>query len=129
MMDLSALQHIKSANNSPHGMESITILDSSFHSGDSGFQVLDSGFWILCQWKLLNCILDSSGWWDPDSLSCVPDSKAQDSGFHEITFLDSGLHEQNCSGFRNTDSLTWATQWNEAWVENFVQSVYCHPKP
>ena len=61
-------------------------------------------------------------------MSYIPDSKAQDSGFHEITFLDSGLHEQNCSGFRNTDSLHGATQWNEAWVENFVQSVYLSPQ-
>ena len=33
----------------------------------------------------------------PDSLSCIPDSKAQDSGFHK----------QNFYGFRDPDSLTW----------------------
>ena len=33
----------------------------------------------------------------PDSLSCVPDSKAQDSGFHE----------QNFPGFQNPLSLIW----------------------
>ena len=33
----------------------------------------------------------------PGSLSCIPDSKAQDSGFQK----------QNCPGFRNTDSLAW----------------------
>ena len=34
-------------------------------------------------------------------MSCIPDSKAQDSGFHEMNFPDSGLHEQNFSGLRN----------------------------
>ena len=33
----------------------------------------------------------------PDSLSCIPDSKAQDSRFHK----------QNFPGFGNPDSLTW----------------------
>ena len=33
----------------------------------------------------------------PDSLSCIPDSKAQDSRFHDPNFL----------GFWNPDSLTW----------------------
>ena len=33
----------------------------------------------------------------PDSLSCIPDSKAQDSGFHKEKF----------PGFRNPHHLTW----------------------
>ena len=33
----------------------------------------------------------------PDSLSCIPDSKVQDSGFHKEKF----------HGFHNPDSLTW----------------------
>ena len=33
----------------------------------------------------------------PDSLNCVPDSKAQ----------DSRLHKQNFPGFQNLDSLMW----------------------
>ena len=33
----------------------------------------------------------------PDSLSCIPDSKAQDSGFHKPRF----------PGIRNQDSITW----------------------
>jgi len=56
--------------------ESNQVLDSGIHAGDSGFQALDSS---LCQWKL------DSGFqslWDSDFLSCFPDSKAQDSGFH-----------------------------------------------
>ena len=34
----------------------------------------------------------------PDSLGCIPDSKA----------LDSRIYEQKLSGFRNPDSLTWS---------------------
>ena len=45
---------------------------------DSGFQVLDPGCFV-------------SGPWIADSLSCIPDSKAQDSGFHGKNLLDSGL--------------------------------------
>ena len=49
----------------------LTVLDSGFHAMDSGFQVLDSS---LCQ-----RISIVSG--ITDSLSCIPDSKAQDSRF------------------------------------------------
>ena len=52
---------------------------------DSGFQVLDPGGFV-------------SGPWIADSLSCIPDSKAQDSGFHGKNLLDSGFHEQKFSG-------------------------------
>ena len=47
---------------------------------DSGFQVLDPGCFV-------------SGPWIADSLSCISDSKAQDSGFHGKNLLDSGFHE------------------------------------
>ena len=61
-------------NVSPDVRESITVLDSGFHTVDSGFQVLDSG---LCQWNL-------------------------DSGFHSLLRfrieLHSGFHEQNFPG-------------------------------
>ena len=50
--------------------ESKTVLDS-------GFQVPYSG---LCQWiSIVSGI--------PYSLSCIPDSKAQDSGLHKQNFL------------------------------------------
>ena len=78
---------------SPHARESEKILDSGFLPLDSRFQLLDShslsvglGFriWIV------------SG--IPDSLSCIPDSKAQHFRFHKQKFL----------GFRNTNSsLAW----------------------
>jgi len=32
-----------------------------------------------------------------DSLSCIQDSKAQDSGFHNRKFADSGFHKQKNS--------------------------------
>ena len=70
--------------------ESKTVLDSGFHAGDSRFKgpgfrsmSVEPGFWIPIVSEILN------------SLNCVPDSKAQDSGFHKQKFL----------GFRNPDSL------------------------
>ena len=60
----------------PMSRESKTVLDSGPHTVDCGFHVLDSS---LCQWKF--------GLWIPivsgisDSLSCILDSKTQDSGF------------------------------------------------
>ena len=72
----------------PHVRESKTVLDSGFHTLDSGFQVLDS--------SLLSAEL---GFWIPivsgisDSLSCIPDSKTQNSGFLE---LYSGFQNPGC---------------------------------
>ena len=62
---------------SPDVRESKTVLDSGFHTVDSGFQYLslELGFWI----PVVSGILDS--------LSCIPDSKDQDSGFHKQKFL------------------------------------------
>ena len=49
-------------------------------------QVLDSGFFVSGNW-----IPDRNRWWIPESLSCIPDSKAQFSGFHSKNLLDSGI--------------------------------------
>ena len=79
----------------PHVRESKTVLDSGFHAVDSGFP--GTGFRSLSV---------GLGIWMPifrgfaDSLSCIPDSKAQDSGFHEKIFPDSGFHKQKFLGFR-----------------------------
>ena len=68
--------------------------------------ILDSRYWIrvLYQWNLVLRIPIVRG--IPDSLSCIPDSKAQDSGFHSKTSLDSESHQGKSYGFRNLDSLT-----------------------
>ena len=62
-------------------MESKTAIGTEFYAMDSKFQSLsvERGFWI----PIVSGI--------PDSLSCIPDSKAQ----------ESGLHKQNFPRFRN----------------------------
>ena len=70
----------------------------------TGFQSLsvELGFWI----SVINGIRDF--------LSCIPDSKAQDSTFHEQNFSDLGFHRQKIHGFWNPDTLTWReflTDW------------------
>ena len=80
---------------SPHVRESKTVLDSGFHITDSGFRIPGPGFQSLSV-ELGFRIPIASG--IQDSLRCVPDSKAQDSGFHKHTF----------PGLRNPDSLTWS---------------------
>ena len=57
------------------------ILDSTLWIPDSGFQFLsvELEFWI----PIVSGI--------PDSLSCIPDSKAQDSRFHQQKFPDSEI--------------------------------------
>ena len=56
-------------------------MDFRFHAVDSRFHVLDSGFFVSEIWIRIPIV---SG--IPDSLSCLPDSKAQDSGFHKQKF-------------------------------------------
>ena len=77
-----------------------SILDSGFHTVDSRFQLLDSN---LCQWKLAS---GSQICGIPDSLSCIPDPKTQDSGIHKQIFSYSGFHKQKFLAFQNPDSLT-----------------------
>ena len=91
---------------SPHVRNpSHPLLDSEFHVTDSGFRIPDSRYWIP---------VFLSGTWIPDPLvsgisdflSCIPDSKAQDSGFHSKFFQDFEFHKQKFRGLRNPDSLT-----------------------
>ena len=72
-------------------LDSSRLWDSGFHTVNSGFQVtgfqslsMELGFWIP-----IDCVI-------PDSLSCILDSKTQDSGFLKQKF----------PRFRNPDSLT-----------------------
>ena len=69
------------ARKSPHVRESKTLLDSGFHAVDSGFHLLDSRSFSV---ELGFRIRIVSG--IPDSYTCIPDSKAQDSGFHKQKF-------------------------------------------
>ena len=79
---------------SPHVRKPKTVLDSGFHALDSGFQVLDSSLCRSVELRFWIPIVSGI----PDSLSCIPESKAQDFVFHKQTF----------PRFRNRDSLTWS---------------------
>ena len=56
-------------------------MDTEFQAEDFGFQSLsvELGFWIPIVSEI------------PDSMSCILDSEAQDSGFHKQIFPDSGI--------------------------------------
>ena len=56
---------------------------------DSGFLSVELGFWI----PIISGILDS--------LCCIPDSKAQDSGFHSKNLLDFWFQKQKFARFQN----------------------------
>ena len=81
-----------------------------------GFWILRCGFWIPGYFNLLS--VEPRFWvsidsWVSDSLSCIPDSKAQDFGFHKQKF----------PGFRNSDSLALG----EKFSRNF-SLVMCHKR-
>ena len=68
------------------------------------------GFWIPRRgFRILGSLSEKLGFWIPIFfqvfLSWIPDSKAQDFGFREQIFQDSGFHKQKFSLFRNPDSL------------------------
>ena len=86
---------------SPHVRESKTGLDSGFHAVDSSPGM---GFWMFCQWNWDSGFQSLVGF--PDSLSRIPNSKAQDSKFYSKNLLNSGFQEKNFLGFGNPDSLT-----------------------
>ena len=78
------VRNVKILYFSPHVKEYRTVLpDSGFHAMDSNnsrFWIPVFGFWIP----------NTSG--NPDSQSFIPDSKAQDSGFHKTkNFPNSGI--------------------------------------
>ena len=64
---------------------------------------LDSTQWILDSryWFLVIIISEI-----PDSLSCIPDSKDQVSGYHKQIFPAFQTKKKNFPRFRNPDSLT-----------------------
>ena len=71
---------------------------------DSGFQVLDPGSFSVELGFLIPFVTGI-----PDSLSCIPDSKDQDSRFHKRKFLGFQILQEKMSrirpGFRNLGSL------------------------
>ena len=79
---------------SPYVRESKTVLDSGFHSVDSGFQLLDSRSFSM---ELGFRISIVSG--IPNSYSCIPDSKAKIPDSTGKNFQDSGFHMQTLPGF------------------------------
>ena len=60
-----------------------TVLDSGFHTKDSGLQALNSSFFVSGTW-MLDFI-----WGILDSVSMIMDSKPQDSNSTVKSFLDS----------------------------------------
>ena len=61
-----------------HVRASNIVWDSGLHAVDSRFQALDYGFFVNGTWIRIPNVSRI-----PDSVRCIPDSKAQDSGFHE----------------------------------------------
>ena len=86
------------------------IPDSTPWIPDSGFQACNSSL-LLVELRFWIPIIRENA----DSLNCIPDSKAHDSGFHSKIFSDSAFHKQNFSesGIRNPDSLslTWSSSY------------------
>ena len=50
-----------------------------------------------------------------DSLSCILDSSAQDSGFHNSNFPDYGFYKQTFPRFQSPDSFTWGGRVSVLW--------------
>ena len=78
----------------PHGLEE--------DSTRAAFHAVDSGFFVHETW-----IPDTNRQWIPDSLSCIPDSKAHDSWFYKQKFRGYRISQAKSLGFRNPYSLTW----------------------
>ena len=71
------------------------MLDSGFHA--LGFRIPGTSFQSFSVGLRLRIPIVSR---ISHSLSCIPNSKPQDSGFHKQNFPDSGNHKQNFPGFR-----------------------------
>ena len=97
------------------------MLDSGFHAVDFEFQVLDS-----LSLKLGTRIAIVTG--ISDSLTCIQDSKAQESGSHNSNFPDSKFQQPEIfripysTSKHFTDSLTSGDLCDET-ESNFVPSM------
>ena len=69
--------------------------------------ILDSRYWVAesLSVKLGSGFQSLAGF--PDPLSCILDSKAQDSGLEKETFSGSLFHKKKFPASRNPDSDTW----------------------
>ena len=83
---------------SHYAQESKAVLDSGFHAMDSGSQVLNSGFFVTE--TIVKGILDS--------LSCIPNSKAQASTLHSKNLL---IQDPTSNNF--PDSGIWIVPYME----------------
>ena len=95
--------------NSYNVRESKTLLDSGFHAVDSEFHLLDFRSFSV---ELGFRIRIVSG--IPDSYTCIPDSKAQDSGFHKQKFPRFRIPNANISRIPGSGFLymDWKNSYN-----------------
>ena len=92
---LSLSRRRSPARNVPSGEErgEPRFSQAEIHAVHSGFRVLDSRFFVIGTWTQHSIHYPGI----PDSLSWIPNSKAQDSRFYK----------EKIPGFRNLDCLTW----------------------
>ena len=76
--------------NLPHMWESETVLDSGFHAADSG--TFFSGTWFL----------------DSNRLTCISGFKAQNLGFRNKNYPNSGFHKQKFPRFHGIPYMGWS---------------------
>ena len=89
----------------------VSMISRALFAPHKGIQDLDSIQWILDFMYWIPIVSRS-----PESLSCIPDSKAQDSGFHSKNLLDFGFQKQNFARFWNSlhgVKLCFNKNWKE----------------
>ena len=90
------------------------MLDSGFHAVDFEFQVLDS---LSLKLGIRIAIVTGIS----DSLTCIPDSKAQESGSHDSNFPDSKFQQPKIS--RNPDSQSKISRIPDSTSRHFTDSL------
>ena len=90
------------------------MLDSGFHAVDFEFQVLDS---LSLKLGIRIAIVTGIS----DSLTCIPDSKAQESGSHDSNFPDSKFQQPKIS--RNPDSKSKISRIPDSTSRHFTDSL------
>ena len=90
------------------------MLDSGFHAVDFEFQVLDS---LSLKLGIRIAIVTGIS----DSLTCIPDSKAQESGSHNANFPDSKFQQPKIS--RIPDSKSKISRIPDSTSRHFTDSL------